>query len=149
MDRGQRDGQRTEGERGEGREEQVQVFTKGVNPNGAPFPPHAPSLPVCTPSSRYRERFLALLALGDVLSSAHTLSLIIILSSSMSAIFCWKLQEDQSLQQIIPGTPALQMLLGNIGRVRPVLNLTGGLLLLLLLCNPVVYQARPLLLWGK
>ena len=85
MDRGQRDGQRTEGERGEGREEQVQVFTKGVNPNGAPFPPHAPSLPVCTPSSRYRERFLALLALGDVLSSAHTLSLIIILSSSMSA----------------------------------------------------------------
>ena len=103
MDRGQRDGRRTEGRmeggrkegRDRGMEEGSSYLKKGVNPNGAPLPPHPHYL--YTQLLATEKAFFALLALGDV-PVVHPHSLIIILSSSKSAIFCWRLQEeDQSL----------------------------------------------------
>lgn len=103
MDRGQRDGWRTEGRmeggrkegRDRGMEEGSSYLKKGVNPNGAPLPPHPHYL--YTQLLATEKAFFALLALSDV-PVVHPHSLIIILSSSKSAIFCWRLQEeDQSL----------------------------------------------------
>ena len=102
-------------------------------------------------SSCHRERFLALLALGDVpVVHPHTLPH----HRTLILHVCYLLLGTAGgrsviVADVIPETPALQCEKYLLGRVRPVLNLTGGLLLLLLLCNPVVYQARPLLLWGK
>jgi len=97
-------------------------------------------------SSCHRERFLALLALGDVpVVHPHTLPH----HRTLILHVCYLLLGTAGgrsvlVVDIITRTPALQCEIHLLGRVRQLLNLTGGLLLLWLLCTPVVYQARPL-----